>query len=204
MGLNPEQLKEIADAFNVFDMDKDGVISLKEMEGVLKTLGHYHSKSATQEMFKQVDKDGSGNIEFEEFLELIKNHLMYKGNPLDELQNIFQYFDLDSDGFISNEELKKVLNLLSEMDNENTTPVNDEDIEDMIKLADKNKDGKVDLSEFLELMNEIDDINLTHSCKHAEEASNNNENKSSTKRRIDKNSRNTFRRNFNSNDRLDF
>ena len=223
MGLNPEQLKEIADAFNVFDMDKDGVISLKEMEGVLKTLGHFHSKNATIEMFKEMDKDGSGNIEFEEFLELIKNHLSFQGNPLDELQTIFGYFDLDNDGFISVAELKTVLGFLGENGDQTghertgtmEMRVRDEEIVEMIRIADKNNDGKVDLSDFLDLMNEIDDINLTHNCKHTEDVvkmvspgtprtPGGGQTGSLRKRTVDKSSRQTFRRNFTKNDNPKF
>ena len=37
---NKDQLDELKEAFELFDKDKDGKISIKELSAVLKTLGH--------------------------------------------------------------------------------------------------------------------------------------------------------------------
>ena len=53
----------------------------------------------------------------------------------------FRLFDQNSDGVIDEDELKCVLNKLG-------IEANDKEIHEMIVVADLNKDGKVDFSEF--------------------------------------------------------
>ncbi|XP_022757109.1 calcium-binding protein CML24-like [Durio zibethinus] len=56
------------DAFLIFDSDKNGLISAKELRKVLVSLGF--SKCSLQEckrMIKGVDKDGDGFVDFKEF-----------------------------------------------------------------------------------------------------------------------------------------
>ena len=62
------------------------------------------------------------------------------------MREAFAIIDKDNDGLVSKEDLKKVLRELG-------MNINDEGIEDMIKEADKNGDGNVDVEGFLSVMN---------------------------------------------------
>ncbi|OMO78596.1 Calcium-binding EF-hand [Corchorus capsularis] len=58
----------LMDAFLIFDTDKNGLISAKELRKVLISLGF--TKCSLQEckrMIKGVDKDGDGFVDFKEF-----------------------------------------------------------------------------------------------------------------------------------------
>ncbi|KAL5727972.1 hypothetical protein ACHQM5_001106 [Ranunculus cassubicifolius] len=58
----------LLDAFRIFDLDKDGFISAKELLNVFSSLGY--DKCSLQEcsnMIQGVDKDGDGLVDFEEF-----------------------------------------------------------------------------------------------------------------------------------------
>lgn len=57
----------------------------------------------------------------------------------EELRKTFNIFDIDGNGYISADEIKKTMAHLGE----NLT---DEEVNDMIKAADKNGDGRIDLS----------------------------------------------------------
>ncbi|KAI3918141.1 hypothetical protein MKX01_041461 [Papaver californicum] len=60
--------EDIKDAFLVFDSDKNGFISPKELKQVLMSLGYYKcTLSECSAMIKGVDKDGDGLVNFEEF-----------------------------------------------------------------------------------------------------------------------------------------
>jgi len=65
------KLQEMRAAFGLFDRDGDGTISVKELGAVLKTMGHQTTEEVVQKMIKVADTDGSGSVEFEEFLEMI-------------------------------------------------------------------------------------------------------------------------------------
>jgi calmodulin len=60
----------------------------------------------------------------------------------EELKNAFKVFDKDNSGTISSAELRAVLQHLGE----NLT---DEELDDMLKMADKNGDGNIDCTTFL-------------------------------------------------------
>ncbi|KAJ8565443.1 hypothetical protein K7X08_008019 [Anisodus acutangulus] len=62
----------IREAFLVFDADKNGLISAKELRRVLISLGCVNcSVKECRRMIKGVDKDGDGFVNFEEFKEMM-------------------------------------------------------------------------------------------------------------------------------------
>ncbi|KAK2652441.1 hypothetical protein Ddye_012297 [Dipteronia dyeriana] len=63
--------KELKDAFDLFDVDKNGVISVSELHSVLKKLGEKCSMKDCAKMISQVDSDGDGNVNFEEFKKMM-------------------------------------------------------------------------------------------------------------------------------------
>ena len=62
---------ELRDAFDLYDLDKDGVISPKELHIVLNKLGEKCSLSDCQKMISNVDADGDGKVNFEEFKKMM-------------------------------------------------------------------------------------------------------------------------------------
>ena len=59
-------------------------------------------------MLSSVDDDGSGEIEFPEFLELISRK-MQKCDSMDEMKQAFAVFDRDKSGSVSAAELSHVM-----------------------------------------------------------------------------------------------
>ncbi|CAN4096551.1 unnamed protein product [Withania somnifera] len=66
--------KELKDAFDVFDHDKDGLISEEELSKILSSLGMKEGKKLDhcKEMIKKVDVDGDGMVNFDEFKKMMK------------------------------------------------------------------------------------------------------------------------------------
>lgn len=52
-------------AFDVFDMDHNGYISREELRCVMESLGEKLSDIELDEMLKEADKDGDGQVNFE-------------------------------------------------------------------------------------------------------------------------------------------
>ncbi|KAF4634399.1 hypothetical protein G7Y89_g3712 [Cudoniella acicularis] len=68
--VDPEE--ELRAAFNVFDRDHNGVISAAELREVMISLGETLTPAELDEIMREVDADGNGTIDFEEFLQVLK------------------------------------------------------------------------------------------------------------------------------------
>lgn len=60
-------LKDLRDAFEIFDLDRNGAISSEELHAVLRNLGEHSTLEDCQLMIRGVDCDGNGLVDFEEF-----------------------------------------------------------------------------------------------------------------------------------------
>lgn len=70
-GLSQDQIEEIQEAFNLFDVDSSGSIDYRELKAAMKALGIIVKKEELRKMITDVDADGSGQIEFPEFLTMM-------------------------------------------------------------------------------------------------------------------------------------
>ena len=65
---------DLKEAFDVFDGDRDGLITVEELGMILSSLGLKEGKKleACKEMIKKVDLDGDGMVNFDEFKRMMK------------------------------------------------------------------------------------------------------------------------------------
>jgi calmodulin len=70
--ITEQQREEFKEAFSLFDKDGDGTISTKELGQVMRTLGQNPTEAELNHMIKEVDVDGNGEIDFDEFVGLMK------------------------------------------------------------------------------------------------------------------------------------
>jgi calcium-binding protein CML len=62
---------ELRDAFDLYDQDKNGLISASELHLVLNRLGMKCSVDDCNRMIHSVDSDGDGTVNFEEFQKMM-------------------------------------------------------------------------------------------------------------------------------------
>ncbi|XP_056170651.1 probable calcium-binding protein CML27 [Syzygium oleosum] len=73
---------EIRDAFDLYDRDRDGLISAEELHLVLNRLNARCSREDCARMIQSVDKDGDGNVNFEEFKRMMADSIPGNGGSV--------------------------------------------------------------------------------------------------------------------------
>ncbi|XP_010274712.1 PREDICTED: calcium-binding allergen Ole e 8 [Nelumbo nucifera] len=68
-----DELSELKDAFDLYDKDKNGLISAVELQMVLNGLGEPYTVDDCRRMISSIDADGDGNVSFEEFKVMMNN-----------------------------------------------------------------------------------------------------------------------------------
>ena len=89
--LSEERITEFKAAFELFDRDRDGAINNNELGTVMRNLGQNPSEEELREMIKEIDLDGNGVIDFNEFLYLMVKK-MNTNDTEEELLETFKIF----------------------------------------------------------------------------------------------------------------
>lgn len=142
--LTEEQLDELKEAFAIYDLNKDGVISVRELGTVMRNLGQNPTEAEILEMIKEVDKDNSGTISFDEFAVLMSEKMRILDTESD-VRDAFRVFDVNGNGFISAHELLHVVTNLGEK-------LTETEANEMIRIADSDGDGLINYTDFINMM----------------------------------------------------
>lgn len=142
--LSDEEVAEFREAFGLFDKNGDGTISSSELGTIMRSLGQNPTENELQDMINEVDVDGNGTIDFDEFLNMMAKK-MKETDSEEELREAFRVFDKDGNGYISAAELRHVMTNLGEK-------LTDEEVDEMIREADLDGDGTVNYEEFVTMM----------------------------------------------------
>merc|ERR1712227_638131 len=134
-GLTEEQIEEIREAFNLFDADNSGAIDVRELKAAMRALGFEVKKEELKKMISDIDNDGNGSIEFQEFLEMMTGKMGEK-DTREDIEKVFKPFDDDNTNKISFRNLARVA----------------EELQDMINQADRDGDGEINIDEFYRIM----------------------------------------------------
>ena len=66
------------EAFEVFDADGDGHINAEELQVVLEAAGRKMTREEVEAKIAEVDDDGAGELEWDEFLNLMTEEMRAK------------------------------------------------------------------------------------------------------------------------------
>ena len=135
---------EYLEAFKIFDKNNDGLITQDELKQLLNNIGQKPSDSEIQDMINEIDIDGDGKINFDNFITLMEKKLRDHDNE-EELIETFKVFDKDGIGFITYNNLKDVVHSLG-------LNYSDDEIMEMIKECDLDKDMMINYDEFTKMV----------------------------------------------------
>lgn len=121
-----------------------GTIELHELQQVMRKLGQNPTESDLIEMINSVDDNGDNEIDFDEFLILMKSRIGER-DPEKELKDAFAVFDTDGSGSIDRKELKRLMKKLGQA-------LTEAELDAMMEEVDTNGDGEISFEEFKAMM----------------------------------------------------
>ncbi|XP_062611734.1 EF-hand calcium-binding domain-containing protein 7-like isoform X2 [Saccostrea cucullata] len=133
---------------SIYDNIKDEIDSLEDLIQVLQQAGRNPSKRVLSKYWKS-DTD---HLTFDDFVDICKKE---KATTADDLMKAFRKIDINGDGYISLEELYKIMTTKGEK-------MSRSEVKKMIDEVDENKDGRLDYGEFCKMIMET-----TEECKKA-------------------------------------
>ena len=140
--LTQSEIDALNKNFQEIDNNNDGKLTLEEIKlAASKNKGI--NLELIEEIFKSIDTDGSGSIEYTEFISASLDKSLYLQK--EKLREAFNLFDVDHSGKISNAEIAKILG----MDKRS------KEISKILEKYDSNKDGEIDFEEFFEMMKDL-------------------------------------------------
>ena len=149
---NTEECMEASKLFTKIDLNSDGKIEKHELiQGFQKYWGipEEEVKEKVDIIFANIDTDFNGFIEYEEFVRAAVNSSIFMSQNY--LKFAFNYFDRDSSGDITFEEIKKRFS-------QNTNYISDKMDSELREIFDKidiNNDGSISFYEFCKMMKNI-------------------------------------------------
>ena len=135
-----QQLVELAEAFEMYDMEGEGFIPVTQIDLVLKTLGAAVPEASVLAMKQRKIDEGDSRVSYTEMLHLVTHYVTeteYEEHSLADraaaLHDALALFDQNNSGTISSVDFRKALR----------DTLKDAEIDALIRKADPNGTGKV-------------------------------------------------------------
>ena len=123
-------------AFKSFDKEGKGEIPTSYLGTIMKNLGYNLKPEQLEECIEAVDGDGSGSVDFDEFLALMTKKTK-EAEDEHEFREAFRVFDKNNRGVIDVADLKLIFQTLD-------PDMPEEEIDAMITEVDEDGSGTVD------------------------------------------------------------
>jgi len=138
--LNDSETKKLREIFTAFDADGNGQLTREELKQGLEQVGLARTGSELNALMDAVDDDGSGVIDYTEFLAASIDGTRHITR--EACWTAFSLFDRDGDGDISASEISQVLDHGRARNS----------AEKLVMHIDSSGDGKIQFDEFLQMM----------------------------------------------------
>jgi len=142
--LSESEIKKLRDIFISMDKNGDGSITISELKQAIEKSGLKEIPADLQQILEGIDSDGSGQIDYTEFLAATLDKKAYEKEEV--LWSAFRVFDANNDGNISKDELEKVLC------STNASADERKEIAEVLKGNDTDGDGQISFEEFAAMM----------------------------------------------------
>ncbi|XP_022769240.1 calcium-dependent protein kinase 29 isoform X1 [Durio zibethinus] len=140
--LSSEEIKGLTQMFKNIDTDGSGTITLEELRDGLARLGSKLTETEIKQLMDAADVDKSGSIDYIEFVTATMHR--HRLESEENIKQAFKFFDKDSSGFITRDELRQAMTEYG-MGDEAT-------IDEVIEDVDTDGDGRINYEEFVAMM----------------------------------------------------
>merc|ERR1712189_36098 len=137
--LTDDQIQDFKDAFKKFDTEQHGEIPTSELGTVMRMLGHLLKDDELQEAIESVDSDGSGFVDIEEFLELMRMKTKESADEA-EIKEAFRILDRQQRRNSHGRHQRDSVGAVQQLDSR--------EVDDIIADIDEDGSGWVDYDEF--------------------------------------------------------
>jgi len=143
--LKEDEIQQLQEMFKSLDQNSDGTITLQELKDGIDRLNLSGLPENMKELLMEMDVDGSGSIDYTEFLAASLDQQQYHQEKI--CWAAFTVFDADGSGTISRVELEQVLasGQLAEV-------MGSQAIDRVLKECDADGDGLINFDEFMKMM----------------------------------------------------
>lgn len=127
--INEEEKFKIKEAFALFDQNDDGILTKDELITLLRALGKYVTENNVNNLIQNIN-----TIDIHNFM-IILNKIAPKDTK-QNLQEAFEIFDTENNGYINVPEFRHILTNLGEK-------LTNDEVDNIIMQLDINNEGKI-------------------------------------------------------------
>ncbi|KAJ3436171.1 calmodulin [Anaeramoeba flamelloides] len=142
--LSKEKLEEYRSAFEMFDLNNNGLITSNELSSMFHNFQQFPTKEELKSMIDNYDTNSQDGINFEGFCKLMQQSEKLEVN---EMKEAFSVFDQNHDGLIDQQELHNLMKNIGEEFTENQIAI-------LMNEIDFDKDGAISFEDFKKLFEE--------------------------------------------------
>ncbi|XP_019616382.1 PREDICTED: calmodulin-4-like [Branchiostoma belcheri] len=145
-------MADVQALFDKYDENKDGSISAEELLNVVREMELPWTNKLVSAMIRERQVNAKGVMDLNDFtkvvksLEEIKKSLRNPEETQEAMVAAFNKIDKNGDGFLSHDELREGLSTVVGMELSAAT------IAELVRVADANSDGQVDVKEFVQMV----------------------------------------------------
>lgn len=141
----PEEIREdMVNLWSVFNMEHANVVPISELRVIMRALDFDLDPAQLELTRQQIDPTNEGIIRFD-MLEKVMEDKLKDVDTYDDMIIEFKKLDKDKDGKIPAPEFKQYMKNLG-------SKLSQDELEEMMKIADTKGDGSVDIDEFCQTL----------------------------------------------------
>jgi calmodulin len=145
-GLSTAELAEFREIFDLVDKDKGGSISSAELAELMTTLGINASQEEISAMVAEIDTDGNGDIDFDEFVAVMSRKVNANYTSKD-VKRAFKTISLGQpNNFVSMQALKTALMA------HGSVKLDSEQVDELLAQLEADSSGLFNYTEYVDMM----------------------------------------------------